>query len=195
MVSGSECFSVGRDCFGRLSISRPCSSVESAALVTRRSGDRPPSRAPFRSTSPIGRGDGLRIRALAVRIRRGAPDPSACLAQRKSACLTCRMSAVRSGQRAPICVRSSISRAPLRHGGGSRGRACRTHHQFPLVAQWQSNRLISDRRMFDSSREDQTQRTCAPSGEGSGFLIRRESIVGSSPTRSSNQNSRLWRNW
>lgn len=26
---------------------------------------------------------------------------------------------------------------------------------FPLVAQWQSNRLISDRRMFDSSREDQ----------------------------------------
>ena len=27
---------------------------------------------------------------------------------------------------------------------------------FPLVAQWQSNRLISDRRMFDSSREDQT---------------------------------------
>jgi hypothetical protein len=28
---------------------------------------------------------------------------------------------------------------------------------FPLVAQWQSNRLISDRRMFDSSREDQKQ--------------------------------------
>ena len=27
---------------------------------------------------------------------------------------------------------------------------------IPLVAQWQSNRLISDRRMFDSSREDQT---------------------------------------
>src|SRR5215204_575323 len=26
---------------------------------------------------------------------------------------------------------------------------------IPLVAQWQSNRLISDRRMFDSSREDQ----------------------------------------
>ena len=28
---------------------------------------------------------------------------------------------------------------------------------IPLVAQWQSNRLISDRRMFDSSREDQTK--------------------------------------
>lgn len=32
---------------------------------------------------------------------------------------------------------------------------------------------------------DPPQRTCAPSGQGSGFLIRRESIVGSSPTRSS----------
>ena len=27
---------------------------------------------------------------------------------------------------------------------------------IPLVAQWQSNRLISGRRMFDSSREGQT---------------------------------------
>ena len=31
-------------------------------------------RSSFRSTSPTGRGDGLRLRALAVRIRRGAPE-------------------------------------------------------------------------------------------------------------------------
>jgi hypothetical protein len=71
------------------------------------------------------------------------------LAQRKSACLTYRRSAVRSGQRAP---------------------------STPLVAQWQSNRLISDRRMFDSSREDQSSvrwiRSVKPEWRWSGFLTR-----------------------
>ena len=47
---------------------------------------------------------------------------------------------------------------------------------FPLVAQWQSNRLISDRRMFDSSREDQSPRrwirSVKPEWRWSGFLTR-----------------------
>lgn len=50
------------------------------------------------------------------------------------------------------------------------------HHRFPLVAQWQSNRLISDRRMFDSSREDQSPRrwirSVKPEWRWSGFLTR-----------------------
>jgi hypothetical protein len=58
-----------------------------------------------------------------------------------------------------VRVGSSAVAALSRHGRGRRFKPVRTHHQFPLVAQWQSNRLISDRRVFDSRREDQHWRS------------------------------------
>jgi hypothetical protein len=117
--------------------------------ILRRRSEPPP--APIRSTSPTGRGDGLRIRAVAVRIRRGAPDPQRPLG-------------------------SAVERLFYTQDVGRSIRSARTNHPYPLVAQWQSNRLISDRRMFDSSREDQRTsrwiRSVKPEWRWSGFLTR-----------------------
>ena len=137
--------------------------------------------------SPTGRGRSLKRCKVQVRSLPQAPrniPANARLAQRESACLTHRMSAVRSGQRVPISSRSSVAEQSLDKrstdvrfitGGPNRRGG---HH---------------DPKGFESSRFF-FSRTCAPSGQGSGFLIRRESIVGSSPTRSSTSNSRSWRN-
>ena len=143
------------------------------------------------------------------------------LAQRKSACATCRMSTVRSGQRAPIRVRSSSGErrcdAAEAAGAEPAGRTIFAHHLFPSrssVAEQSLDKRSTDVRFITGgpsprqwiwsvkpewrwsdfltrahvvrNHPDPPSWTCAPSGQGSGFLIRCESIVGSSPTRSSN---------